>query len=58
MNSGKIMEERPIVVGTTYGAVVGSKRTTILGDVFYSFLGIPYAKPPVGDLRFKVSKLD
>lgn len=43
-----------LIVETTYGPVFGSKRTSILGDDFYSFRGIPYAKPPLGDLRFKV----
>lgn len=25
------------------------------GRTFYAFSGVPYAKPPVGDLTFKVS---
>jgi para-nitrobenzyl esterase len=37
----------PLEVATIYGAVRGKKD----GDVL-AFLGIPYAAPPVGDLRF------
>ncbi|MFE6222887.1 carboxylesterase/lipase family protein [Streptomyces sp. NPDC057854] len=38
---------RPLVA-TTRGPVRGERRA----DGTYRFLGIPYAKPPVGDLRF------
>ncbi|KAK9719902.1 Carboxylesterase family [Popillia japonica] len=35
------------------GEIRGRQRTTIdKGKLYYSFQGIPYAKPPVGDLRF------
>lgn len=37
------------------GTLQGTIRTDYDGNVFYSFQGIPYAKPPIGDLRFKVS---
>lgn len=43
------------VIKTTFGPVRGLQRTSKLGELFYSFRGIPYAKPPVGPLRFKVS---
>lgn len=37
----------------------GKLRGTVLKNLdeeeIYAFLGIPYAKPPVGELRFKVS---
>lgn len=40
---------------TNNGQVRGVKRSTLLNNVsFYACKGIPYAKPPVGDLRFKV----
>ncbi|EEC15513.1 acetylcholinesterase, putative [Ixodes scapularis] len=42
---------RPLVFTTT-GKVAGFKRE-ILGKKLNVFLGIPYATPPVGDLRFR-----
>ncbi|XP_030753701.1 esterase B1-like [Sitophilus oryzae] len=41
------------VVKTLQGAVQGNSGTDHDGNTFYKFLGIPYAKPPVGDLRFR-----
>jgi hypothetical protein len=37
------------------GQVKGKTAENYLGGIYYSFLGIPYAKAPVGELRFKVS---
>ena len=36
------------------GVLVGARRRTQNGFEYDDFLNIPYAKPPVGDLRFKV----
>ncbi|KAG5895281.1 hypothetical protein JTB14_015147 [Gonioctena quinquepunctata] len=41
------------IVDTDGGRVRGTLRTTLDGDPIFTFLGIPYAKPPLGDLRFK-----
>lgn len=37
------------------GTLEGKVCTTYYGKRYYSFEGIPYAKPPVGKLRFRVS---
>ncbi|XP_046549634.1 acetylcholinesterase-like isoform X2 [Haliotis rubra] len=39
-------------VDTTHGKVVGL-RSTVLGKTIHTYYGIPYARPPIGDLRFK-----
>lgn len=42
-------------VKTKSGPVKGEKQlTTFENKEFYAYKGIPYAKPPVGSLRFKV----
>lgn len=43
------------VAETTNGKIRGILNTTLLNDIpFYAFKGIPYAKAPLGPLRFKV----
>ena len=42
----------PVVV-TAMGAVEGSLMKTVEGTTIYAYRGVPYAKPPVGKLRFK-----
>lgn len=43
------------VVQTTTGPVKGIiKKTVWHGIPYHAFFGIPYAKPPLGALRFKV----
>lgn len=45
------------VVNTEYGLVRGKLNTTFLeAKPYYYFKGIPYAKAPIGELRFKVSQ--
>jgi len=39
----------------TEGEMRGTKTMTVSGTTFCSFKGIPYAKPPLGSLRFSVS---
>ncbi|KAH8310447.1 hypothetical protein KR044_001377, partial [Drosophila immigrans] len=44
-----------IIINTHYGQVRGRQRMTLYDDqeLYYAFEGIPYAKPPVGELRFR-----
>lgn len=41
------------IVETSYGKVKGVYKDSKVGDKYYSFQKIPFAKPPVGHLRFK-----
>lgn len=46
--------ENPIVE-IPQGLLRGSVDTDRNGNDFYKFMNVPYAQPPIGDLRFKVS---
>ena len=48
--------KRAPTVQTKAGAVVGTIETLPLGKSAYEYLGIPYAEPPIGDLRFSAPK--
>lgn len=37
------------------GTLIGFEELSERGDQFVAFRGIPYAQPPINDLRFKVS---
>ena len=43
-------------VQTESGKVVGKIETLPLGNSVHTYLGIPYAEPPVGELRFAAPK--
>lgn len=43
------------VVYTEYGGLRGRKQFTLFENkAYFAFKGIPYAKPPLAELRFKV----
>lgn len=45
-------------IETHDGRVRGRLNYTLFRNIsYYSFLGIPYAEKPIGDLRFKVEML-
>lgn len=43
-----------VLVNVEQGQLKGKVENDYADRKFYSFMGIPYAKPPVGELRFKV----
>lgn len=45
-----------LIVQTNLGAVKGITMTSTEGHKFYAYRGIPYAQPPLGNLRFRVSR--
>jgi len=52
VDSCSIMD-RPIVT-VKQGKLQGIFEENVLGSYYLSFKGIPFAAPPVGELRFKV----
>ncbi len=48
--------QRSPVVQIESGAVVGKIETLPHGKTVHEYLGIPYAEPPVGELRFAAPK--
>lgn len=43
-----------ITIKSSHGEIVGVKMSSSYGFHYINFLGVPYAKPPIGNLRFKV----
>lgn len=50
---GQSFEENG-VVETPMGFLKGTEVQNVMNGTFYAFFGIPFAKPPVGELRFMV----
>lgn len=44
-----------ILLNIQQGTLRGTQRTNRKNGIFYSFQSIPFAEPPTGALRFKVS---
>lgn len=44
-----------LVTKTAFGEVCGKREVTLFHEKpYYAFRGIPYARPPIGELRFRV----
>lgn len=43
------------VINSTAGQLIGNIQQSYEGVDYYSFKGIPYARPPIGPLRFQVN---
>ncbi len=52
-SGGAAEDPDSLVIRTTTGKVRGARQRTDQGKEVDMFWGIPFAEPPVGDLRFK-----
>ncbi|KAK4309585.1 hypothetical protein Pmani_018808 [Petrolisthes manimaculis] len=48
-----LTDQEPPVIDTTTGKISGVKEVSTKGNSFYAYRSIPFAKPPLGELRFK-----
>lgn len=46
----------PLVIETSGGKVQGLRQKAANGQAVDMWWGIPYAEPPIGDLRFRAPK--
>ena len=53
----RCLAQEPIVNIPGLGGIRGSQMSSSSGKTFYAFRGIPYAEPPVGELRFQVTMI-
>lgn len=51
----ELLLAKSLEVETGQGRISGIEEKSTHGKTFYSYYGIPFAMPPVGKLRFKVS---
>lgn len=52
--SGYCDEVSDPVVTIEQGSLKGKIQSGVNGQKYYSYQGIPYAEPPIGELRFQV----
>lgn len=51
------MSSSRLEIELSEGVLSGVQEKLPNGENFYAFRGVPYAKPPIGNLRFKVNTM-
>lgn len=52
------LPKKTLITIPSLGQIRGLEMISAAGKPFYAYRGIPYAKPPVGELRFRVRALE
>lgn len=55
VSTSRFLEMSETIVKISDGRLRGSVEKSIEGYSYKAFKGVPYAKPPIGQLRFKVN---